>query len=526
MTCSRDSFRAVVLPIGLIFLVASALSAQEAPSPGGLLDEARRLVTQGRAVDARTILDKVIRTFPMKPEAEEARKLIDRITSIEILVDLSHEAGTAAEYLPNCLAQAGYGVTRTNGYIPSLRNELADYELVVLWQERTEVKYEDLEYAVLHEYVNQGGHLVFVSNPTAWLGADPGRSAASYPIARFARRFGLKLKTEREELSVGQGKVYHYANSLLLSETRLRSDRPEVRAEAVRLFETFLPYPKLEDTRRNDTRPPEIVCKEGRVTFRYPQTVKKESLWARKALPRMLRFYSDFFKADLANDLTISAIPASSEYFVTGNNFNVSVLQPKDKLLHQLGMLLYQSWMRPADTPLAFPHWMEAYWADMATTDLLTHLGVGQRYQAYERHHRGEFLKADPRKNRIDVTVPPNPGEYPHFGKCEYIYRDIEKRYGRGLARKLREIVFLYHEAGQLPSPLDTAQTVRLVSLAVGKDLFPYFRSLGTHVVPVAVDLGEPDRLRKLLAEREAEAAKAAAEKPETDESLPRPPEP
>ena len=507
---------AVILAAVLGVCVAGA---QEAAEPGAMLEQARTLIADGKAAEAKAALEKIVRDFVKKPEAAEAAKLIDRIKSIEVLVDLTHDATERPEVLPDLLLKDGYGVSRSHTYLGVLRGRLAEYELVVCWQETTPVKYDDLEYAVLYEYVEGGGHLVLISNAGRWLKENAGRSVSAYPVRRLAKRFGLKLKGELTELSVGAGKVYHYPNSTLLTWERLTSSRAEVRREAVHLFEKLLPYPQLDRSARNDRRDAEIVFREGHVTFRYPQTLNKEGLWARKALPRMLKFYSELFKAELPNDLEIHGIAATYPHFVPANTFNLSLVASQEGLLYQLGVQLYQAWMQPTGAHVGYPLWMERPWAEMTTTDLLTKLGVGRRYQAFERHHAEEFRRADPKRNRIDITISPGPADWSFWGKCEYIFRDLSNRHGRSLPRKFREIVLLYHEAGQLPGRLDTAQTIRLLSLAVGRDLFGYFRSLGTHVEPVAIDFAEPARLRQQIAGKKAaeEAAKKEQKKEEKE---------
>ena len=70
------------------------------------------------------------------------------------------------------------------------------------------------------------------------------------------------------------------------------------------------------------------------------------------------------------------------------------------------------------------------------------------------------------------------------------------------MLEKFRRTVFLYRQAGRLPTNPATAETIRLLSLSVGQDLYPYFRSIGTHVQPLPIDFGEPARLRKEVAER------------------------
>lgn len=492
----------VLLALGV--LLAGGLCAAEETGASAALDTARGLLADGQAAEARSILEKVVKDHTGKPEAEKARKLIDRIRSVEVLVDFSHEAQGAATTLPRLLLDSGIGVTRNQAYLPSLRSELSTYELIVLWQEKTDVPYDDLEYAILLEYLREGGHLLLVTNPGAWLRATQSTSTRRYPLPQLAKRLGLKLKEQSEELTVEKGRVFHYRNAGYLVPARLRSKSDEVKQEVLGWFLKFLPYPKLEDSRRNRLVPPEISFKENRVTFFYPLPLKAQALWARKALPGVLAFYRNLFKEDLANDITIVATAGVTERFFRGTRYELSLCMPRDAVLHHLALHLFQAWMQPEGGTVAYPHrLLERGWGDMIVLDLLQNLGVADRYARRERYNKARFQRADPQRSRIDVSIPPKLGDYAHFGKCEYIFRDLAKRYGYSMVPKFRETVFLYHRAGKLPQRPTVAQTIRLLSLAVGEDLFPYFRSLGTRVRPLPIDLTEPERLRSNLAEKQ-----------------------
>jgi len=490
----------------LLLLFAFRCGAQGVPTAQVLLDRGRELIDAGKAEEARTELEQLVKDFPKAPQAETAKSLIDRIKSIEVFVDYSHEANMPSAGLTQILRGAGLGITRNHAYIPSQKPKLAEYELVVLWQQVTDIRYDDLEYATLLEYVREGGRLLMITNSGAWMGLNRTDSVKGYPLPYLARRFGLKLDKEFEELAIGKGKVFHYRDTNLLSSARLESKDPEVRRAGVAFFEKLLPYPQLENSPRNDDIEAELSFKEGRVTFYYPQTLKTQALWAQKVLPTVLGFCRGLFREDLDVDVTVRGIPATGTVFFGGKRFEIALYVAKDTLLHDLSMQLCRAWMRPGGLDVHYPHWLESAWVEMVTVDLLRKLGAADRFAASERYRQNEFRNVDPNMNLIDISIAPKPGDLAFTGKCEFIFRDLVSKYGDSMLSKFRNTVRLYSEAGQLPA-LTTAETIRLLSLAVGKDLFPYFRSLGTGVEPLPVDLDEPARLRKLVAEKKPDAS-------------------
>jgi len=500
------------LPTLVALLPARACLAAAPQETTAVLDAARELVAAGQVAQAKDVLEKLAADFPTKPDAEEARGLVARIRSIEILVDFSHDFTGAAPALPAVLKEAGFGVTENHAYLPTLRAELVEHELVVLWQRETTVKYDDLEYAALHECIEAGGHLLLITTPDEWLRVNRATSTKAYPLAHLARRFGLKLKDEFEEVSIGKGKVFHYRNATLLVNERLRADAPTVRRDAVVPFQMALPYPKLEDSQSNRRVDPEITFKEGLVTFYYSQPLKRQADWAIRLLPGTLAFYRDLFGAELPYEITVYAAAGTTEpWWFRPPKVDLYLCVARDQLLHQQAVQLYKAWMQPAGATVEYPHWMETPWADMVALDFMKKLRLAERYENDNAYRLRRFREADRAGNVIDISVPPKAYDAAHSGKCRYVFQDLMKRHGYSLLRKFRAIVFLHHDAGRLPARLSTPETVRLLSLAAGKDLFGYFRATGMNVPPVQVDFSEPARLQKQIDERKTNENKSEA---------------
>ncbi len=141
---------------GWAALTGSPASAQEPAGGAESLGSARKLVAQGKAAQARQILEKVVKDFPDTPESAEAGKIIERIRHLDILLDLSHEYPGGAPGVHLALLEAHVGIVPNHAYLVSLRGSLADYELIILWQQATTVPYDDFEFGTLQEYVKGG----------------------------------------------------------------------------------------------------------------------------------------------------------------------------------------------------------------------------------------------------------------------------------------------------------------------------------------------------------------------------------
>lgn len=489
-------------------LVSRPAPAQEL-SQTAALASAKNLIASGKAAEAKAALERIVKAVPDSPEAQEAARLIDRIKSIDVLLDFSHEV-SGPQHLFAFLRTTGFGITRCQAYLPSLRANLADYELIVLYQWETDIPWDDLEYMCLVEYVKGGGRLLLVSEPAGWMIRNATDSVRAYPILKLAARFGLKLNKELEELSLGKGKVFHYRNSTLLTEARVGSQRPEDRSELLAFFEKLLPYPKLEDSAHNAVIEPEIAFRQGRIAFRYPLTLKVRAEFVRKALPKAYAFYEDLFNGDLACAVQFDGVLKRAQAGVPGVPGEIGMDQTDVMIVYELARALCQAWIQPAKTRIVYPPWLDPPWGQIIATDLMRKLGFSGAFDGDQRARAACLQRVDPDLTKIDLSIPPpapEPGpansdaRLAYFAKCEHVMRMLLKEHGVGTLGKWRDIVFLYCDAGRLASPLSTDETIRLLSLTVGKDLFPFFKSIGTSAKPLPLDFSEPDRLRKELGE-------------------------
>jgi len=220
----------------LMLVVPASLAAQEAALSTPDLDQARQLVQAGKVVEARALLENVIRTDPKRPAAVAARALIDRIRSVEVHIDYSHDIPAGIGELATYLRANGIGTTRCHASLSSVADKLAEHELVILWQQTTEVKYDDTDYETLRAYVNAGGRVLLVGDPERWHRANPTLSLKRYPLPDLARRFRLRTRESLDERELGKGKVFYTHNRLLLTKGTLTSKDAKVTGKVMALF--------------------------------------------------------------------------------------------------------------------------------------------------------------------------------------------------------------------------------------------------------------------------------------------------
>lgn len=484
---------------------APSCFADEARDAAAQIDQAERLIADGKASQARDVLMRVVKAYPGDAAAFKATDLLNRIKSIEVYIDLTHHNTDPVMLLPGLLRDNAYGCTISNAYLPTVEAELASHELVVIWQEWYDVSYDDAEYETLFKYARQGGHILFIADPVFWLRDHSGQGLDSYPVIRLARRFGLKTKTAFEELKVGLGKVFYYGNNAGVLTAAIAGPK---RAQAIQVFERAMPYEKLEASGVVRVLDPEITYRCGRILLRYPKPLEKRARPIEKAVSATAESYTKLFGAGPAKDLTITGLASGREGFTQGSGLGLQLFMSDEAVLRQTCVELFQAWLQPEEKDVVFPYWLTYGFAQFACVEPLKKIGlagVDDRY-AWDL---SLLNRAERHGAKIDINGVP-PREDPAWdGKCITVYQTLVKTYGPEVLPNLRKMIQLYAKAGKLPDVVTTPDAVRLLSLAVGQDLVPYFRSIGTNLqpppntpAPEPLDLDEPEKIRKALEEK------------------------
>jgi hypothetical protein len=497
MTHTRPalSFLAAAALATAMLLVFSTPCAAEKPDPNALLDSAQKLIAKGKAADARAVLEQITRSFPGDAPAFQAADLIHRIRSIEVFIDLTHHHPDAVAPLLNLFRESGYGHTLSSAYLPSVEPQLSSHELVVLWQEAFDVPYDDAEYAALAKYAKAGGRVLLISSPAEWLKAHPGQGLDGCPILRLAKRFGLALRGDFEEVKVGKGAVFHFCNTGLLSPAKIVSKE---RRQALAVFERALPYEKLEPSTQADVIAPEASFKVGRITLFYAMPLETRARVIEKALPVIAESYRRLFEGDLATDVHIYAIASGADAPAPAGSFNLPLFSRDDAALHDLAGRLFAAWLEPGDKNVRYPSWLSYGFAQAASIEPLKKLGV----RGVDERVASDFAmlsRAERHGGRVDINRERCGGDAAWEGKCIAVYQALAKTHGPAMLPALRRNILLYARAGMLPENVSTNDAVRYLSLSVGKDLFGFFRSVGTNVQPAAIDFAEPEKLREAL---------------------------
>lgn len=475
--------------------IASALSAwaEQLDAPDfdkrsrTLFNAAEAARARGNAAEAVAHLKQIQKLLPHSLQAERAGKLINRLSSIEVLIDRSHEWRSETSYIARYLKDNGIGVSISDASLATLEEELPEFEMIFIWTERNSVSFNGTERRILKSFLKNGGRLLLVGNV---------RKPGAYPLRGLAKALGLKLTKPSSQANYGKGKVKFFNNAGLLGAARLR-DRRESEDEILEIFGSLFPYEKLSKSSKNDYYPPEKIATVSEVKVRYSGRLSRQGNLLQEIVPLVLPVVAKMFKTEFPVGWELEVLPRDRSSWQGGGTFALNSQLNRGEATFEVAKAAAQYMLRPSSEPLTFPPWVGRGWADLVALRTMHQLG----YQNYAESKRTEFAEAlkrsDPDLTDIDLSVSSRGHQASYMGKSIMVLQQLEKRHGRNLLARFRKKLKRYHSLGRIGSGLSTRDTIYYLSLTVHEDMYDYFQKIGTSVLPRKVDFHEDAGLKE-----------------------------
>ena len=197
----------------------------------------------------------------------------------------------------------------------------------------------------------------------------------------------------------------------------------------------------------------------------------------------------DAYACELEATVVVTALPFTGSQWNSSLNFDLNLAAPPYLAAYDLAKELAWCWYFPGGRPVGLPRWISLGWTDAVALRAVSQAGFQTEAQNVLRIYRSQFLAADPRMDRIDLAVSPASAATDAYrGKAIYVLETLEHDTGRNVVARLRKAVRVAHADGWFEDSLDSDQTIQLLSLGLGRDAYPFFRSLGVAVKPLPLD--------------------------------------
>lgn len=417
----------------------------------------------------------------------------------EIIFDQSHEFPDAAYVLTGVLAKVGIGMVQSEASLTSIADRLAPPRVLLLWQEATQVPYTAEEVKLIKGFVGQGGIVILVGNVDSWVKRNGGRPA-DYPLLRLAAALGMPPGDSDRQQPSGKGRLVYFHNRGVLSYASLEAESRTGPGQGARLFQSVMTGLRPALPPRNEVIPPDGSFKVGSVGVVYPANLSDRALLVQKWLPPLDAALQKIYVCPLEANAQCKAMAYTGTVW---NRFGLNLWAGPDTVSMDLARQLALHWYYPGGHQVNLPAWVSIAWTDAVAARACTVSGVNPNALNLFRILDREYRATDPKGNQIDLSVASNPWAPAYRGKAVQVLELLEKEGGVNVIARLRKVVRVYQAAGKIKDNenLDTSETVHLLSLAVGRDLTPFFKSIGTTVEAKPLDLVEFRNLEKMTDE-------------------------
>jgi hypothetical protein len=466
------------------------------------------------------------------------------------------------DHLAGFLRGEGYTVTQNRGTLrPAL---LDDYDLVLVQQLTTHLKFDPEFISTLERWVRTGGRLLIVGHGVQWRDCNRD-SQTGFPLNALAEAFGFRFVESKK----GQFPLKGTSHSIAAAVTSISEDKYDPRARiwgpgwlkahGVGLIETDSAEPVIVDAAGNvvmaarklgtgrvvaftgkrllwgcmpessvqhdeddialvrrmltwllEGRPPranleqlvrlrhpDIELKGKRTSIRTTELLRERAALTLELFDDIYDGLYDYFKVPAYSKLKINALAGAGGGWRAGDEIGIAVLTSGDALKTLLTWEMTNGW-GPAT-----PH----SWGEMCAFHVMQvlrgRLDIDTPAKRIVERHRAlqEAIDVDPGLDKLDLADPGD--EKTHrkvLIKALFVMEELERSYP-GFIPRLCRIHRAKHPENR-SEMVSMQEFVYLCSLAAGKDLYPYFQSLGTTVAPQEIDFA---RAADLLEEYERE---------------------
>ena len=425
--------------------------------------------------------------------------VVARPLGVQVLFDRTHEAPVSSYQVEGVLTGLGFDVVRCDASLTSVADELAKSKALLIWQEVAPVPFTPDETKLITDYVRKGGTLILVGNLSNWKAHNRSAPANAYPLFSLAGKLGVKLAEVDHQQDVEKGKVFYYHRRDPLSYTNLVKEARTPTGKASQLFLSALPAPQPGHRGQKRTIDPEKELVLGRLRIMYPENLASRIRPLPVLLKRILPALEKLYDAELEADVTVRALAFNGSQWIASHDFDLNVCLPTDRVAFDLTKELAYCWYFPGGRKVTLPRWIAYGWTDATAARVLKSSGLGGYANGALRTYKTEFLKADPTRNQLDLSVKPASGRMNAYrGKAIHLLEALEKRTRMSVPARLRKGIRVGHGAGWFQQTVDGDQTVQVLSLALGVDCFDFFKQMGVTVTPKPLDF---EAYRKLEAE-------------------------
>ncbi|MFQ5804831.1 MAG: hypothetical protein ACE5I3_00100 [Phycisphaerae bacterium] len=480
--------------------------------------------------------------------------------NLSVLVDTSMEFLFVYDHLAGFLRREGYTVTQNRGTLHTAL--LDDYDIVLIQQLTTPLRFEAQFIAGLKDWVERGGRLFIVGHGVQWRNRNR-RSRESFPLNAVAEVFGFRfnerdkgrfplrgtahpiakgtptltedkydprariwgpgwlkangvglIEAESAEpvfvdadgkvvmaaRKTGQGRVVAFTGKRLLwgctHESSVQHD-PEIKTLVRRVFD-WLREGRPSRAPRPDVvrvRHPDIEIKGKRTSIRTTEVLRGRAEYTLEQFDRVYDVLYDYFKVPAYSQLRMNALAGAGGGWRAADEIGIAVLASDEGIRSLLLWEMTNGWGPPIPDS-----WVEM-WAVHTGQVLRGRLAIGSPAEQILTRHRKlqEAIEIDPHLNKLDLADAGD--EKTHrkvLGKASYVVEQLERTYPGFISRLCR----IHRAQDSWTEQVSMQEFVYLCSLAAGKDLYPYFQSLGTTVEPQKIDFA---RAAELLEEYERE---------------------
>jgi len=489
MRCSRWR-RVAVAFLALAVLMGLAVSVQ-APPPDHpavrLLASARKAIRSGSAAEAAKPLEDVKRLFPQTPEADEAEKLLKRISSLEVLLDRSHEWRSETQTVAGYLKQSGIGVTTSDASLAHLKDRLGDYEVILIWQEQATLAFTESEIQMLKDYLKEGGRLLVIGTT---------KTPAPYPLRKLLDALGCPLRAPQAQVNYGEGRVKFFDNTGLFVETRL-ADARESQQEVVEVFQRMMPYEQLGRSSVDEYVKPETEEQVGPLKLEYSARLTTSAERTTELLTKILEQISLAYKDDLAEGMTVRLVPRGWSSWMGNLVFGSGALQTPPDLTRQLSRAVALYALFPEGKWIDYPPWITNGWCDLVALRVCYKVGFKRESETMRKEYLDAYKPDLTKLDDIDLSVSQRGGQREYIAKAQWVLEVLEKNQNKNILASLRRTLKRYAAAGKVPDAMSTRNVLFYLSQALHQDMFAFFQAVGTNVLPVKLDYYELDKPEK-----------------------------
>lgn len=451
-----------------------------------LLRRADRAIRDSKAAEAVEPLREVVKLFPKTPEADRAEALLNKIGSLEVLFDRSHEWRGETHTVSRYLRTSGIGVTISDASLEHLRDRLGDYEMILIWQQSAGVSFTDVEIVMLKEYVKEGGRLLLIGTA---------RPTGPYPLRKLLGALGCPLRAPQVQVNFGRGRVKFFDNSGLFDSARL-ADARESRQEVIEIFEKVMPYEQLGTSGLDDYVGPESEETLGPVTLQYSGRLKTAAERTKELIEKITEEIQLVYKDELDEGLTVRLLPRDYSGWAGAVVFAPGALQRSSDVARELARAFALYALFPEGTWIHYPPWVTNGWCDLVGLRICFKMGFKVEAEVIRRGYMTAFTPGGADDDALDLSVSRHGHRWDYIGKAQWTLESLERRH-RNLLPKLRRTLKEYAATGRVGDAMSTRSVIFYLSQATHTDMFHYFQSIGTSVLPMKLDYYELEKAGK-----------------------------